>query len=209
MVQGNRWGSGNSIIFEDWSVEKKGKYDIIVEEYDHADVNARPSVLIDNYSRKKYLTIIFLWDKEKDYILGSKYNPLNIGIGEAGVIDAEDSTKVSQLTGRSSPEKSKTKLSPAEEASALVANVFSLVNETKDTVKDNKSIEDQSLPELMKRHEIYLANFNFKKENGMMTDEVKISMMNKMERIFEIIEERSVGKKRTFDDLDNSSNTVS
>ena len=43
----------------------------------------------------------------------------------------------------------------------------------------------------------------------MITDEVKIGMMNKMERIFEIIQERSVGKKRTFDDLDNSSNTVS
>ena len=91
----------------------------------------------------------------------------------------------------------------------MVASVFSLVNETKDIVKDNKSIEDQSLSELMKLHEIYLANFNFKKENGMMTDEVKISMMNKMERIFEIIEERSVGKKRTFDNLDNGSNTVS
>ena len=207
--KGTGGGSGNSVMFEEWSDEKKDKYDVIVEQYDHADVNGRPSILIDNYSKKKYLTIIFLWDEEKDYILGSKYNPFSIGIGEAGVIDVEDGTEVSQLTGRSSPEKSKVKMSPAEEASALVASVFSLVNEKKDAVKDDKSIEGQSLPELMKLHEMYLANFNFKKDNGMMTDEVKIGMMNKMERIFEIIEERSAGKKRTLDDIDNSSNNVS
>ena len=103
------------------------------------------------------------------------------------------------------------KMTTAEEASALVASVFSIVNKKKDRdrEKDDKSLENQSLPELMKLHEMYLANFNFKKENGMMTDEVKIGMMNKMERIFEIIEERSAGKKRSIDEVDSSSNNVS
>ena len=133
---------------------------------------------------------------------------MSIGIGEAGVIDVEEVTEVSQLTRRS-PEKTKMKMTTAEEASALVASVFSIVNEKKDREKDDKYLENQSLHELMKLHEMYLANFNFKKENGMMTDEVKIGMMNKMEQIFEVIEERSAGKKRSFDEVDSSSNNVS
>ena len=68
-----------------------------------------------------------MWDEERDYILGSKYNPLSIGIGEAGINDRDDCT-VSQITMRSSPEKSKVKMSTAEEATALVASVFSLVD---------------------------------------------------------------------------------
>ena len=43
----------------------------------------------------------------------------------------------------------------------------------------------------------------------MMTDEVKVAMMGKMERIFEIIEERSVVKKRSFAVMDSSNNNVS
>ena len=70
-------------------------------------------------------------------------------------------------------------------------------------------IEEQSLAELMKLHKMYLANFNFKKENGMLTDENKVSMMQKMDRIFDIIEDRSSGKKRSIDDVDNNSNNVS
>ena len=70
-------------------------------------------------------------------------------------------------------------------------------------------IEEQSLAELMKLHEMYLENFNFKKENGMMTQAVKVKMMSKMDRIFEIIEERSAGKKRSLNEVDNISNNIS
>ena len=70
-------------------------------------------------------------------------------------------------------------------------------------------VEEQSLAELMKLHKMYLSNFNFKKENGMLTDENKVSMMQKMDHIFEIIEDRSSGKKRSIDDVDNNSNNVS
>ena len=207
--KGTGGGSGDKTMFQDWSEEKLDKYDVIAEEYDHSNVKDRPSVLIDNYSKKKYLTIIFLWDEEKDYILGSKYNPFSIGIGEAGINDKDDST-VSQITMRSTPDKPKAKLSAAEEATALVASVFSLVNDKKETSKDDMmGIEDQSLAELMQLHEMYLSNFNFKKDNGMLTDDTKVSMMQKMDRIFEIIEARSSGKKRSIDDIDNNSNNVS
>ena len=105
--KGTGCGSGMSTMFQNWSDEKKDRYDIIVEKYDHSNVKERPSILIDNYSKKKYLAIIFLWDEEKDYILGSKYNPVSIGIGEAGIINMEDETTVSQMTSRSSPTKVK------------------------------------------------------------------------------------------------------
>ena len=207
--KGTGGGSGDKTMFQDWSEEKLDKYDVIAEEYDHSNVKDRPSVLIDNYSKTKYLTIIFLWDEEKDYILGSKYNPFSIGIGEAGINDKDDST-VSQITLRSTPDKPKAKFSAAEEATALVASVFSLVNDKKETSKDDMmGIEDQSLAELMQLHEMYLSNFNFKKDNGMLTDDTKVSMMQKMDCIFEIIEARSSGKKRSIDDIDNNSNNVS
>ena len=80
---------------------------------------------------------------------------------------------------------------------------------TESNKEDTMGIEGQSLAELMKLHEMYLSNFNFKKENGMLTDENKVSMMQKMDRIFEIIEARSSGKKRSIDDIDNNSNNVS
>ena len=207
--KGTGGGSGEKTMFQDWSEEKMDRYDVIAEDYDHSNVKDRPSILIDSYSKKKYLTVIFLWDEERDYILGSKYNPLSIGIGEAGINDRDDCT-VSQIIMRSSPEKSKVKMSTAEEATALVASVFSLVNEKKDSSKDDMmGIEEQSLADLMKLHEMYLANFTFKKENGMLTDENKVSMMQKMDRIFEIIEDRSSGMKRSIDDVDNNSNNVS
>ena len=207
--KGTGGGSGVSTMFQNWSDEKKDRYDVIVEEYDHSNVKERPSILIDNYSKKKYLTIIFLWDEEKDYILGSKYNPVSIGIGEAGIINMEEETTVSQMTSRSPPPKVKGTMSSAEEATALVASVFSLVNVKQESSKEDMAIEEQSLAELMKLHEMYLSNFNFKKDNGMMTEDVKVKMMNKMDRILEIIEERSAGKKRSIDEVDNISNKVS
>ena len=119
-------------MFEDWSEEKLDKYDVFVENYDHANVKARPSILTDDYCyKKKYLTIVFLWDEEKYYILGSKYDPLSIEIGEAGVIDVEDPTDMSRLTRRSSPEKAKARMTTTEEASAFVASLFSIFNERK------------------------------------------------------------------------------
>lgn len=54
-------------------------------------------------------------------------------------------------------------MTPKEEASALVSSVFNLINDNKANDKKNDkvdSIEEQSLPELMKLHEMYLANFN-------------------------------------------------
>ena len=42
-----------------------------------------------------------------------------------------------------------------------------------------------------------------------MTAEVKVSMMNNMDHMFEIIEERSTTKKCSIDEADNISNNAS
>ena len=40
---------------------------------------------MDGYARRKpYLTCNFMWDENKDFILSSKYQPLDIGTGETG-----------------------------------------------------------------------------------------------------------------------------
>ena len=126
--KGTGGGSGNSTMFQYWSDEIKDKYDVIVEEYDHVNVKERPSTPINNYSKEKYLTVFLLRNKEKDYILGLKYNPLSLSVGEAGIGDIDDTTII-QITPRSIPEWSRAELSTQEEATSLLANEFSLVHE--------------------------------------------------------------------------------
>ena len=41
------------------------------------------------------MTIIFLWDELKDYILASKYDPLSIGTDEAGLAKVDDDDELS------------------------------------------------------------------------------------------------------------------
>ena len=67
---GTGGGSGETSMFQDWSSEKLDKFDIYVESYDYTYIKDLPSILIDGYAKKKkYLTVIFLWDKVKDYVL--------------------------------------------------------------------------------------------------------------------------------------------
>ena len=51
--KGTGGGSGASAMFEDWSTEKLDAYDVDPAVYDHADIKMRPSILIDNYAKKK------------------------------------------------------------------------------------------------------------------------------------------------------------
>ena len=112
--QGTGGGSGNTTMFETWTEEKLNKYDIDPAVYDHTNIESRPAILIDGYAKhKKYLTMIFLWDEGKDYILASKYNPLKIGTGEAGLprIESETSALTSITNGVTSSSKSPSKTS--------------------------------------------------------------------------------------------------
>ena len=74
--KGTSGGSGLSSKFESWSKEKLDKFDIDPEIYDHTDVAARPSILMEGYTKKNpYLTAIFMWDITLDHILFTKYVP--------------------------------------------------------------------------------------------------------------------------------------
>ena len=49
--KGTGGGSGVTSMFENWSSEKQNKYDVNLAIYDHSDIKARPSILIDNYPK--------------------------------------------------------------------------------------------------------------------------------------------------------------
>ena len=218
--KGTGGGSGASTMFEDWTAEKKNRYDVDPSIYDHSHIQSRPSILIDNYAKKKkYLTIIFLWDELKDYILSSKYDLLTIGIDEAGVGKVIDDDNLSAITDSNSTKtKSSRSRSPnvkkgqsaiENKTREMVKTVVSLVmddNQSKSS-SSNNDIEHQSLADLTELYKMYMSNLKFHKENGTLSKEREESMIGKIDYIFEVIENCSKSKKRAYDDsISNNSN---
>ena len=196
------------------------KYDIDPQVYDHTNVAERPSILMDNYAKKKkYITMIFLWDETKDLILASKYDPLKIGMGEAGI--ARNRSDVGSNT--ESPEraaKGKNKKTPEEEAQIMMKTVVDLFYEKEEAAKKKASdnsistisdsfgnFKEESLSDLMKLHDMYMSNLKFHKENGTLTNERESKLMSKIDNIFDIIEEKQSNHKRrrVTNDNDGSS----
>ena len=221
--EGTGGGSGETSMFQSWSEEKLDKYDIDPTIYDHTDISSRPSILIDGYAKhKKYLTMIFLWDERKDYILASKYNPINIGMGEAGIPIVESTvTTPSRVTGRGAGSKSPHKVSkvgkstPEEEAKKMMETVMNLMMERSAVEAKNEddvdtSMEKQPISELIKLHDMYIRNLTLHQENNTLTDKKKVRIMKQIDDIFEIIEDRTAKKKRKRDkDCDSDIDTVS
>ena len=87
--KGTGGGPGLDIYFESWSDEKKEKYSIDTETYDHSNVAERPAILIENYShdtvKKPYLTVIHMWDELSSHLLSSKHDPFVHKKGEIGI----------------------------------------------------------------------------------------------------------------------------
>ena len=77
--------------FERWADDKEkfDKYKVDTEDYDHTDVDNRPLILFNLYSKSKepVLTVIRLWDNKIDNLLCAKYYPIHIGGGEVGMND--------------------------------------------------------------------------------------------------------------------------
>ena len=105
---------GRSTLFENWDAVKLEKYDIDPDEYDHTNMASRPSILINNYHTHKtpYLTMIFLWDEKVDFLLSSKYDPLDTGTGEAGIVQDEDTSFNGSISGHTSSSSSIRRRSP-------------------------------------------------------------------------------------------------
>ena len=88
----NKGTGGGSVLeteFERWADDKEkfDKYNVHAEDYDHTDVDNRPLILFNLYSKSKepVLTVIRLWDNAIDNLLCAKYYPIHIGGGEVGM----------------------------------------------------------------------------------------------------------------------------
>ena len=79
-------GDGRSTLFENWDAVKLKKYDVDPDEYDHTNMASRPSILIDNYHTHKT----------------PKYDPLDAGTGEAGLLQDEDGSINGSISGHTS-----------------------------------------------------------------------------------------------------------
>ena len=73
----------------------------------------------------------------------------------------------------------------------------------------NNDLENQSLGDLMELNKMYMSNLTFHKENGTLSKERESSLIEKIDYIFEVIEQRSKGKKRGLDDSLSNNNNVS
>ena len=161
-------------MFQDWSEEKLNKYDINPKIYDHTNVQDCPSILMDNYAKKrKYITIIFLWDEKKDLILASKYDPLKIGIGEAGTTRQGADAICALKDHETRSPRMKKKKTPEEEAQVMMKTVVDLFYEKEEAISVSTMSDsfgkEETLSDLVKQHDMYMNNLKFHKENGTLT----------------------------------------
>ena len=229
---GTGGGLGDKSLFETWSDEKLTKYDINIDNYDHCDISDKPSILFDGYSkRKKYLTIIFLWDELTDMLLCSKYDPFKMGKGEAGFRqDSESASHTEQddasISGLSATSDKKWKnrrkrikehqtdqaKQNADQMAHVVKTVIDLVNggdkkiaeveKVIDGKNSSLAIENQSLDQLLSLMEYHKSYLKLLQDNDMCTPDEKESVFAEIKAIWNIIRNRrGGGEKRTLDDI--------
>ena len=98
--KGTGGGSGLETEFEKWADDKFEKYGIDHDNYDHTNVESRPLVLFNLYSKSKepYLTVIRLWDNQVQNLLCAKYDPIFLGTGEVGMNVARGDDSVNRTS---------------------------------------------------------------------------------------------------------------
>ena len=166
--------------------------------------------------------MIFLWDETKDLILASKYDPLKIGMGEAGIARPDNGNNNIVEDTNSSPSKGKRKKSPEEEAKDMMKTVVNLFYEKEESLKTTSQHsvstmsdsfgsmrEEESLSDLIKLHDMYMGNLKFHKENGTLTKEREETLISKIDSVFATIEESQNKRKRKITSSDNCNNAVS
>ena len=90
--------------------------------YEHTNISDRPEILIDDYAKKKrYLTVIFMWDQLQGEIPAWKFNPVNLVLGETGCRDDADETRtVSSMDKSKATFKSKSAASKEDTMASMV-----------------------------------------------------------------------------------------
>ena len=127
--KGTGGGSGLLDKFETWPEEKLEKHGIDISEYDHTNVTDRPAIMMDGYVKKKrYLTVIFMWDKVQGQVLAAKFNPLSLGLGEAGYRDEIDDASTLSSMDRSKTSLSKSSKSSVRTEDKMASMVTSVIN---------------------------------------------------------------------------------
>ena len=212
--KGTGGGSGEYNMFEDWSQEKLNKFDVDPQIYDHSVIEDRPPIMIDGYSKqKKYLTMMFLWDNKKDLLLASKYDPVKIGMGEAGIerdnecsiAASSDNTSSSRLSSLTSPGRTSNKKTVEEEAVTMVKTVLGLVMDKESTTVLDKdrdlALENQSLGELIKLVDMYTKTMEMRRSSGRLSDNQESKINSQIDYIMQIIEDRQDNRKRAHVDI--------
>ena len=111
--KGTGGGPGLDVYFESWSQEKRDKYDVDLDTYDHTIVTKRPVICIENYNqdvvKKPYLTIIHMWDEISINLLSSKYDPFVKDTGEIGMGSSSEEELHTESASSSTPSPSRKK----------------------------------------------------------------------------------------------------
>ena len=109
--KGTGGGSGLDVYFESWSEEKRNKYDVDLETYDHTIVSKRPAICIENYNRdvikNPYLTIIHMWDEMSINLLSSKHDPFQKQTGKIGMESSSEDEVTSTIASSSTASSSR------------------------------------------------------------------------------------------------------
>ena len=208
---GTGGGSGLDIEFEKWDEDKFDRYKINPEDYDHTDVSQRPLVLFDMYTKAKepFLTVIRLWDNMSDNILCAKYDPLNIGEGEAGMecstLGSVDSSTIA--TTPSSSRKRKNTNDPPVGIQDVMKSMTDLchtykssiskVEKEKNTNKKETGVDSMSLKDLYEAIDQYKKHILFLKEMDMCSEEEKCDIVGKIKELFAEINSRTSSSTNT------------
>ena len=228
--KGTGGGSGDSSLFEGWSDEKLEKYDIDPDTYDHTNIATRPAVMMERYCHQKvpFLTVIFMWDKKVDFLLSSRHDPITIGLGEPGMSTASINNvdNVSLITSdnnsgsprkRGANKKKKKGTNTEDGVDTMISNVLDYLKKSNSENKENKKrpprdseellLENRPLTELFALIEQHQKHLKLLKENDMLSNDKKISIITEIEDIFEMVNSRSNrNKKRSADDSSLNSN---
>ena len=168
-----------------------------------------------------------MWDKKVDFLLSSRHDPITIGLGEPGMstasIDNVDNVStITSDTNSGSPRKrgrnKKQKgASTVDGVDTMISNVLDYLKKSNSENEENKKrpardvdellLENRPLTELFALIEQQQKHLKLLKENDMLTDDKKISIMTEIEDIFEMVNSRSNrNKKRSADDSSLNSN---
>lgn len=207
--KGTGGGTGLQDKFQTWSDEKLNKHDIDPSVYDHSDIASRPSILMEGYvKRKPYLTVIFMWDEMKDYILSSKYEPVRMGRNEAGLSSNESNSSPSRKTSNNSES------SPNKNMASMVTDVITAVmgkkeEAAKKAVKNSNSFEDLPLGDIMMLIQEHKSYMTFLRECDMCTPERTSTIVREIDDLFEIVNKRKRKRQIDPDESNTDNNSIS